>query len=130
MLAIDEIVKEIMNSDQKTVVTYHDDGSKKQGTGSFSVQRLTIKGKYRSLPTFPIASESRRNLADLKLAVLKMIETASGFSSKEIYEKLDFVITDQTAHNKGIEKLVSESLESDYAPGQFILQCSSFTYVQ
>ena len=45
------------------------------------------------------------------------METASGFSSKEIYEKLDFVITDQTAHNKGIEELISESLESDYSPG-------------
>jgi len=89
-----------MNSDQKTVVTYHNDGAKKQGTGSFSVQGLTINGKYRSLPTFPIASESRRNLADLKLAVLKMMETASSFSSKEIYEKLDFVITDQTAQKK------------------------------
>jgi len=61
------------------------------------------------LPTFPIASESRQNLADLKLAVLKMMETASGVSSKEIYEKLDFVITDQTAHNKGVEELISES---------------------
>ena len=43
-VALDEIVREIMNSDKKTVVTYNDDGSKKQGTGSFTVQGLTIKG--------------------------------------------------------------------------------------
>ena len=37
VMALDEIIKEIMNSDEKTVVTYNDDVSKKQGTGSFSV---------------------------------------------------------------------------------------------
>ncbi|KAL4236509.1 hypothetical protein ACF0H5_004895 [Mactra antiquata] len=115
-MAIDEIVKEIMSSDQNTVVTYHDDGSKKQGSGSFSVQGMTVNGKYRSLLTFPIASESRRNIADLKLAVLKIMEAASGYTSKEIYEKLDFVITDQTAHNLGIEEKLSESLDSAYTP--------------
>lgn len=34
VMALDEIVKEIMNSDEQVVVTYSDDGSKKQGTGS------------------------------------------------------------------------------------------------
>ena len=58
-----------MNSEENVVVTYSDDGSKKQGTGSFSVQGITVNGKYRSLPTMSIASESRRNLADLKVAI-------------------------------------------------------------
>ncbi len=48
-LALHEIVKEIMSSDGKTVVTYSDDGSKKQGAGSFSVQGITGNGKYQSL---------------------------------------------------------------------------------
>lgn len=35
VLALDEVVKEIMNTDEKVVVTYSDDGSKKQGAGPF-----------------------------------------------------------------------------------------------
>ena len=93
-LAIDEIVKEIMGSHEKTVVTYSDDGSKKQGAGSFSVQGITVNGVYRSLPTLSIASESRTNLADLKFTVLGILEAASGVEAKILYEKIDFVITD------------------------------------
>ena len=58
VMALAAVVDEIMNSDASTVVTYHDDGSKKQGTGSFSVQGLTINGKFRALPAMQIASES------------------------------------------------------------------------
>jgi len=115
-MALDQIVKEIMNSEQKTVLTYHDDGSKKQGVGSFSVQGFTINGKFRPLPTFPIASQSRKNVADLKVAVLQILEAASGVSAKCLFEKLDFVITDQAAHNKNVELLVAQCLDSDYQP--------------
>ena len=115
-LALDEIVKEIMDSNEKTVVTYSDDGSKKQGAGSFSVQGVTVNGKYRSLPTMKVASESRANLADLKVTVLKVLEAASGVDSKTLFEKIDFVITDQTAHNFGVEGLVASALDSDHNP--------------
>lgn len=77
-LALDEIVKEIMERSEQVVVTYSDDGSRKQGAGSLSVQGITVNGKYRSLPTMTIASESRKNLAALKVAVLEILEAASG----------------------------------------------------
>jgi hypothetical protein len=76
----------MMNADQQVVVTYSDDGSKKQGAGSFSVQGITINGTYRSLPTMSIASESRKNLAALTVAVLEILEAASGVSSKRLFE--------------------------------------------
>lgn len=38
VMVLDEIVQDIMNSDEQVVVTYSDDGSKKQGAGSLSVQ--------------------------------------------------------------------------------------------
>ena len=44
-----------------SVITYHDDGSKKKGGGSFMVQGVTINGKFRAFPTLPIASESKDN---------------------------------------------------------------------
>ncbi|CAH1261889.1 Hypp2477 [Branchiostoma lanceolatum] len=116
VLALDEIVKEIMDCDEQVVVTYSHDGSKKQGAGSFSVQGITVKGRYRSLPTLSIASESRQNLADLKVAMLQILEAASGVASKTLFEKIDFVITDQTSHNFNVDELVAESLESEHIP--------------
>ena len=80
-MTLAKIVKEVMGSNDKTVVTYNDDGSKKQGTGSFCVQGVTINGKFRAFPTLQIASEARRNIADLKLAVLTMLEAANNVSS-------------------------------------------------
>ncbi|KAK6171675.1 hypothetical protein SNE40_018117 [Patella caerulea] len=115
-MALDEIVSEIMNSSEKSVVTYNDDGSKKQGIGSFSVQGITINGKFRSLPTVPVASESRENLAELKLLVLQMLETASGVSSKTLFEKLDFIITDQTAQSFEVERIVGNRLDAEHQP--------------
>ena len=67
-----------MDADQKIVVTYVDDGSRKQGAGSFSVQGITIHDIFLPLPTLPVASKSRRNLADLKVAVLDILSASSG----------------------------------------------------
>ena len=115
-MTLAEIVKEIMGSKDKTVVTYNDDWSKKQGTGSFSVQGVTINGKFRAFPTLQIASEARKNIADLKLDVLTMLDAASNVSSKEIYEKLGFVVTDQTSHNLHVDECLSEKLGTEHTP--------------
>ena len=116
VMALNEIVKEIMNSDEQVVVTYSDDGSKNQGAGSFSVQGITVNGTYRALPTMSIASESRNNLAALRVAVLEILQAASGVSSKTLFEKIDFIITDQTAHNLKVEELLAKTLESEHIP--------------
>lgn len=115
--ALDRIVNEIMSAKEKgKVITYSDDGSKKQGVGSFMVQGVTIDGKYRALPTLPISTESKNNLADLQVAVINIMEAASGIPAKDIYERIDFVITDQTAHNFGVEEKVTEKLDADSTP--------------
>ena len=75
-------------SNKHIVVTYSDDGSKKQGAVSFSVQGITVNGKYRALSTLSIASESRSNLAALEVAGLDILEAASGVKSKYLFEKL------------------------------------------
>lgn len=56
-----------------------------------------------------IASESRQNLGALKVAVLEILEAASGVPSKTLFETIDFVLTDQTAHNIKVDELVAES---------------------
>ncbi|KAK6168680.1 hypothetical protein SNE40_019871 [Patella caerulea] len=115
-MTLDEIVREIMNSDGKAVVTYCDDGSKKQGAGSFSVQGFTINQKYRPLPTLTIASETRSNLADLKIAVLDVLSAASGVETKVLFEKIDFIVTDHTSHNFDVEDIVAEKVDSEHNP--------------
>ena len=67
LFTLDAIVNKMMNSDGKASIAYHDDGSRKQGTGAFSVQGITINGVYYPLPTLSIASETRSNLVELKV---------------------------------------------------------------
>ena len=76
-LALACVVEKIMTSDEKVVVTYHDDGSKKQGAGSFSVQGVTIEGKFHQFPTLALSSETRENLASLKLVILSLLSAVS-----------------------------------------------------
>ena len=68
------------------------------------------------MPTLNVTSEAKRNLADLKLATIEILETASGVESKLLFDKIDFVITDQTAHNFGVEELVAQDLGTVTTP--------------
>lgn len=54
------------------------------------------------------------------MAVLEILEAASGVASKTLFEKIDFVITDQTAHNFHVDELVAESLESEHIPDHLL----------
>ena len=116
------IVDEMMKADD-VVITYHDDGSKKKGAGSFSVQGLTINGVFRALPTLPVASESRDNLAALKKAVLGILSICSGVSSKDLFNKINFRMMDSTAHNYGVDEQVALDLGTDHIPEELL--CST-----
>ena len=110
-----------MESDSDVVISYLDDGSKKQGIGSYSVQGITINDKFRALPTLPIASESRENLAALKLAILNILAVCNPkYSSKQIQEAITFKVTDSTAHNFEVEDIVSLELGTDHIPKQLL----------
>ena len=116
------IVDEIMASDE-AVITYHDDGSRKKGVGSFMVQGVTINGKFRAFPTLPIASESMENLTQLKLAILNILATCSGVDPKDLFEKINFRMMDSTAHNFGVDEQVSIDLGTDHVPDELL--CST-----
>ena len=94
-----QIAEKIISSDQSVTITYHDDGSKKQGAGSYSVQGASINGEFFPFPTLNISSETRQNLADLKITVLNFLAVCGGFTSRAIWEKIDFVMTDSVTHN-------------------------------
>ena len=67
LVVLGNIAEKVMRSDINSAVTYHDDGSRKQGTGSFSVQGISIDRHYHPLPTLSIARETRSNLTELKV---------------------------------------------------------------
>ena len=46
-------------------------------------------------------------------------EAASGVKSKSLFEKTDFVITDQTGYNFNVDEIAAESLYSEHN-----LQCT------
>ena len=121
VLTLASLVDLVMDSDSESVISYHDDGSRKQGIGGYSVQGITINGIFRPLPTLPIASESRENLAALKLAVLNMLCVCNPtYTPVQIQEAITFKITDSTSHNLGVEELVSLELGTDYIPEQLL----------
>lgn len=121
VLAIKCIVEQIMKCSE-TVITYHDDGSKKKGVGSFMVQGVTIDGVFRAFPALPIASESCENLASLKSTVLKILEICSGVPAVQIFEKITFRMMDSTSHNFGVDELVAMDLGTDHIPEELLCQ--------
>lgn len=121
-LALNCLVEKIMSSDEKTTVVYHDDGSKKQGAGSFSVQGATINKKFYPFPTLSISSETRENLSQLKLTVLAILSTVSGVSSQDLWHRIDFTMTDSTIHNMKVDDLVSTALGIEHTPTHLLCQ--------
>ena len=53
------VAEEIMNNDTKSCVVYSNHGSGQSGVGNYVVQSLTINCVQSTLPTLPIASESK-----------------------------------------------------------------------
>ena len=122
VLALSMITDKIMEGEEKSTITYHDYGSRKQGVGAFSVQGSTIDKHFYSFPAVSMASEKRENLADLKVLVLDLLSAASGMPTKRLWEKVDFTMTDATTHNMEVDDKVADMLCSDHIPGHLLCQ--------
>ena len=120
--ALSKIVEEIMGSEGKSTVVYHDDGSRTQGAGSYSVQGVSIDKVYFPFPTLSLASETRSNLAALKLTILNILSVCSSMAANILWTKIDFVMTDSTSHNLLVEDTVAEQLESEHLPEHLLCQ--------
>ena len=120
VLALKLIVDKIIESSDKSTITFHDDGSRKQGAGKFSVQGVSIDGKHYHFPTLSLAQETRENLADMKVLVLQLLSTASGVNSDILWGKIHFSMTDSTSHNMEVDEKVAEKLGSDHVPGHLL----------
>ena len=119
---LSSLVEKIMACEGRATITMHDDGSRTQGTGSYSVQGISIDRAYYPLPTLGIAKETRQNLASLKITIISLLSTVSGVSSDKLWSQVDFQMTDATSHNFGVETLVSESLGVESSPAHILCQ--------
>ena len=119
---LSSLVEKIMACEGRASITMHDDGSRTQGTGSYSVQGISIDRAYYPLPTLGIAKETRQNLASLKITIISLLSTVSGVSSDKLWSQVDFQMTDATSHNFGVETLVSESLGVESSPAHILCQ--------
>ena len=120
--ALANIVEEVMKHEGTSTVTYHDDGSRTQGAGSYSVQGITVDKQYYAFPTLSLASETRENLAALKVAVLNILSVCSGVPAETLWTKIDFLMTDSTSHNLEVAEKVAESLDSEHQPEHLLCQ--------
>ena len=120
-LSLSCLVKEIMDSDE-SVITYHTDSSKVQGTGAYSVQGITINGKYRSLPALPISNECRENLSLLKQTILSILSAVSGVAACDLFSKINYQMTDAAAHNLHVDEMVAMDLGVDHVPQHLFCQ--------
>ena len=66
------------------------------------VQGVITNGKFRAFPTLHIATDSKENLAQLKLAILNILAICGGVDPKDLFEKINFRMVDSTAHNFGL----------------------------
>ena len=71
---------------------------------SFDNQR-----KILTLVCFADCQRDPKKYSRFETVALNIPEVASVVSSKDIYEKLDFVMTDETSHNLIVDEILSEA---------------------
>ena len=107
-------------------VTHATDSTTRKYVGSFAPAGLHLNNEqYLPLPTLPISSETTENVAASIALDFKLLEAASGHSAEELYSTVDVHMTDSTAHNKGISKILANTFDRENEAGQIF--CDSHT---
>ena len=122
-MALNMVVEEIMEDGMNdATVVYFNDGSSQSGVGKYIVQSLSVNGVKRVLPAFGIFTESRQSLAELIKDTMHLLSVATGFkySSKDIMERVSFVMTDSTSHNLQVIEQVFEDMNIENTPGTLL----------
>jgi len=116
-LALNAIVEEIM-SNENSSITYSNDGSALNKVGKYIVQSITINGVQRALPSLSVVTETHENLKNLEITTLQILSAATGYkySEQDILSRINFVMTDSTAHNIGVIEKVCHELEVSVVP--------------
>ena len=101
------------------VMTHATDGTTRKTVGGFAVAGVHInQDAVLPLPILNTSSETTDNVAAGVVAGFDMLAAASSHSTEELYDCVDVHMTDATAHNKGISKVIAEKLGRDDPAGQ------------
>ena len=107
-------------------ITHAIDSTTKKGVGTFATQGIHIgRNCPIPLPLMGISGESTKEVALQVDFGFQILSAVSGVPAKEIYQKIDFHMTDSVAHNKGIAKELSDLYSLDTVAGQ--LFCGTHT---
>ena len=90
-----------MLSETQTIVANSNYSSVQRAEGNDVLQSFSINGKQGALPMMNIFSETRASLKHLQLMTFKTLAASSGqkYTKKDLIEKADFVMTDNTVYN-------------------------------
>ena len=117
-MALNAIVEEMMDENIQASITFPNDRSSMSGVGAYEVQSLTINGVQRALPTLSIFTESRKSLEELQITTLKILSAPTGhkYLGEDIFERINFVVTDSTSHNLEVIAMVEKELQVNEIP--------------
>ena len=105
--------------DEEKCVVYSNNGTAQSGAGTYVVKPMTIKWKTNNFSNLGVITESRSTLTEQSHIGYPASSAASShkYSFKDIVTKVDFILTDSTAHNlnKVIEKVKKISYENCFS---------------
>ena len=86
----------------------------------------------KGLATMSIFTESTSCLKKRQLITFKMLAAAPGwkYTEKDLVEKIDFVITDNTSHNLGVINELCDDIGTDSVPEWLICHAHPRTMFQ
>ena len=123
----------LKNKDEKTKITLHyDTTSRSRIDGEWPALILNFispdpsKKQMINLRPLFFAFENREQIVKLIVETLKRLAlTLESVTAKDLWERIDSIMTDAVTKNLNIEKTIAEELNSDYVP--YHLLCKSHT---
>ena len=126
-LSLKQVGDRVIEADSEgATITHATDATTRKVVGTFAPAGVHInKDEYLPFPTLPLSSETTQNIAQSIEVDFKLIGAASGHSAEILYKTVDVHMTDATAHNKGVSKILAETFNREYPAGQIF--CDSHT---
>lgn len=108
------------------VISYATDSTTRKSVGKFAPCGLHIsKEEYLPLLTLPVGSEVRENNAEAVVTSFDLLAVGSSATKEELYQNVDVHLTDSTAHNKSVTKIVADKMHREEAAGAIF--CTTHT---
>ena len=126
-LSLKQVGDRVIEADSEgATITHATDATTRKVVGTFAPAGLHInKNEYLPLTTLPLSSETTQNIAQSIGVDFELMAAASGHSAEDLYKTVDVHMTDATAHNKGLNKILAKKFNRENVAGQ--IYCDSHT---